>query len=564
MNFRIRLLSVLVLLFGLLLIGRLYYVQILHGESFANKGDRQYVKPNSTVFDRGSIYFTTKDGEKISGATLKTGYIVAINPSILSDSEYTYEKLSEIIEVQKDEFFLRAGKINDPYEEVADRIPEDLAKRIKDLDIEGLDVFKERWRFYPGEDMASHTLGIIAYSGDQVAGRYGLERYYEQTLGRGDGNLYVNFFAEIFSNINKSISYSKENKGSLVTSIEPTVEAYLEEVLDDIKNDWNGDLIGGIIINPQNGEIIAMDSYPRFNPNDFSGEDISAFSNPLVENVYEMGSIVKPITIAIGLDTGSIDKDTTYHDKGYLVLNESRIQNYDGKGRGVVPVQEILNESLNTGAAFVALEVGSEKFREYMYSFGFGEASGIDLPSDARGLVNNLESNRDIEHATASYGQGVAITPISMVRALSVLANGGKLVTPHLGTKIEYDLGFSKEIEYGEPVRVIKESTGNEISRMLTGVVDEALLDGEVALEHYSVAAKTGTAQIADPVNGGYYEDRYLHTFFGYFPSYDPKFLVFLFNKHPIGARYASETLTHPFFDIADFLINYYDIAPDR
>lgn len=563
MNIRIRLLSVTILLFGLLLISRLYYVQILHGQDFANKGDRQYVKPNSSLFDRGSVYFTSKDGEKISAATLKTGYIVVINPSILQDPEEVYKLLSEIIEVPKEEFFLRAGKIDDPYEEVANRIPEEEARRIKELHIDGLDVFKERWRFYPGNEMASHTLGIVAYSGDQIAGRYGLERSYEETLGRGDSNLYVNFFAEIFSNIHKSLSYEKGNRGSVVTSIEPTVQAYLEKVIDGIQKEWSGDLVSGIIINPNNGEIIAMESVPGFNPNDFSGEDISAFTNPLVENVYEMGSIVKPITVSIGLDTGIITPETTYYDAGYLVLNGARIENYDGESRGTVLIQEILNQSLNTGASFVALQVGNEKFSDYMYSFGFGEKSGIDLPGDAKGLVSNLESNRDIEQATASFGQGVAVSPISITRALSVLANGGKLVTPHVGREIEYDLGLSKSIDYPEERRVISADTSLQISRMLTEVVDEALLDGEVALEHYSIAAKTGTAQIADP-SGGYYEDRYLHTFFGYFPSYDPRFLIFLFNKHPVGARYASETLTYPFFDLTDFLINYYDIAPDR
>ena len=255
--------------------------------------------------------------------------------------------------------------------------------------------------------------------------------------------------------------------------------------------------------------------------------------------------------------------ETTYYDAGYLVLNNSRIENYDGEGRGTVNMQEVLNQSLNTGVSYVVKQMGNEKFSDYMYAYGLGEPSGIDLPNDTHGLVSNLESPRDIEHATASYGQGIAMTPMSMVRALATLANGGKLITPHVVTKVDYDVGLSKKTEYENAPRVLKESTSEEISRMLTTVVDDALLGGTVKLDRHSVAAKTGTAQISSD-EGGYYEDQFLHTFFGYFPSYDAKFLVFLFNRNPVGARYASQTLTTPFMDITEFLVNYYDIPPDR
>jgi len=559
---RIRFLSVLLMLFGLFLVGRLYYIQVVHGDELSYQADRQYVRPNHALFDRGGIYFTTKDGERVSASTLKTGFIIPLNPSILRDAQYAYDELSKIIEIDREDFFAKAGKTSDPYEEVAQQVPVDLAEQISNLDINGVQVHKQRWRYYPGEEMAAHTLGVVAYSGDELAGRYGLERFYEQTLGRGESNVYVNFFAEIFSNIKDTITYSQDKEGDIVTSIEPTVQSFLEQTLVSTQEEWNSDLLGGVVIDPATGEIVAMAALPTFNPNNLSEvEDISAFTNPLVENVYEMGSIVKPLTMAAGIDAGAVTAKSTYYDAGYLVLNNSRIENYDGKGRGTVPMQEVLNQSLNTGVAHVVKEMGNEKFSEYMYAYGIGQPSGIDLPNDTYGLVSNLESPRDIEHATASYGQGIAFTPMTMVRALATLANGGKLITPHVVTEIDYDVGLSKEVTYDE-VQVLKESTSAEISRMLTVVVDEALLGGTVKLDRYSIAAKTGTAQIAS--NDGYYEDRYLHTFFGYFPSYDPEFLVFLFNRNPRGARYASETLTHPFMDITEFLINYYGIAPDR
>ncbi|MDP3725998.1 MAG: penicillin-binding transpeptidase domain-containing protein, partial [bacterium] len=226
---------------------------------------------------------------------------------------------------------------------------------------------------------------------------------------------------------------------------------------------------------------------------------------------------------------------------------------------------EILNQSLNTGAVYVARKLGNERFSDYMLSFGFGEKTGIDLPSETVGLVKNLKSNRDIEVATASFGQGFAVTPIAIARALSALANGGMLITPHVVNYIDYKeaLRLDTPEKNAELPKVISKEASEGITRMLVQVVDKALLGGTVKMPDFSIAAKTGTAQIADS-RGGYYDDRFLHTFFGYFPAYDPKFLVFLYLKEPKNVRFASETLTNPFIDIVNFLIHYYQVPPDR
>ena len=227
-------------------------------------------------------------------------------------------------------------------------------------------------------------------------------------------------------------------------------------------------------------------------------------------------------------------------------------------------MQEVLNQSLNTGATFVALKMGNKKFSEYMKSFGLGTETGIDLPNETKGLISNLDSTREIEMATASYGQGIAMTPIGTVRALAALGNGGYLVTPHLVKKIQFDNGLFKKITFEPGKQVISSETSEEITRMLVKVVDEALAGGKVKLPDYSIAAKTGTAQMSDEGRSGYVDGKYLHSFFGYFPAYNPKFLIFLFHTYPKGVRYASETLTQPFMDITKFLINYYEIPPDR
>jgi len=198
------------------------------------------------------------------------------------------------------------------------------------------------------------------------------------------------------------------------------------------------------------------------------------------------------------------------------------------------------------------------------FSYGIGEKTGIDLPNETSGLVSNLKSPRDLEYANAAFGQGIALTPIEAVRALSSLGNGGNLIVPHLVKEIKYEDGTKKEITY--PTKRVKfsEKTSEEITSMLVTVMDKSLKGGLAKFDHYSVAVKTGTAQVARSDGGGYYEDRHTHSFFGYFPAYDPKFLVFLYAVNPKGVPYASQTLADPFLDIAKFLINYYEVPPDR
>jgi stage V sporulation protein D (sporulation-specific penicillin-binding protein) len=561
---RIRIISGIVFLVAIVLLGRLYFVQIMHGTDFSNDADRQYTNAGQDLYNRGSIFLNDKDGRLVSGATLRSGFTIAISPKNLKDPEEVYEKISALIEIDQDTFFLRAGKKDDPYEEIAKRIDPDTAHAIDDLDIDGVNIYKDRWRFYPGETLASQTLGFVGFIGDEFAGRYGLERYYDDILERNNNGMYVNFFAEIFANINNAVFKKGNRSGDIIISIEPSVQLFLESKLTEVNEKWNSKQTAGVIINPQNGEIQALGVYPTFNVNEFGEEEsASIFSNPIVESVYEMGSIIKPLTMVAGIDAGAVTATTTYYDAGSIDLNGYTISNFDGKGRGLVPMQEVLSQSLNTGVAFVVEEMGNKRFADYMLSFGVGDETGIDLPNESAGLVSNLNAPRDLEYATASFGQGIAMTPISTVRALSVLANGGKLITPHLVEKIKYTSGFSKTVSFQDE-RVLKEESTEEITRMLVNVVDDALLGGTVKLDNYSVAAKTGTAQIADLINGGYYEDRFLHSFFGYFPAYDAEYLVFLYTVEPKEVRYASQTLTHPFIDTVKFLINYYEVPPDR
>lgn len=557
---RIRLLSFFILALALLFIVRLYMLQIVDSQIYVDKANRQYSQSASGIFNRGVIYFTAKDGSLVSAATLKSGNTIAINPQLLENAEDAYLKLSASIPLDHDIFITKATKKNDPYEEIAKRVDDEVAEKIKKTALKGVSVYEDRWRFYPAGELASNTVGFMAFKGNEYAGRYGLESFYEDTLKRND-KAYVNFFAQIFSNIKDTVQ--NKNEGDIVTLIEPSVQSFLQTELTKINSMYSSEYTGGIIINPMNGDIYAMAVEPSFDPNNTKEvNNVSVFSNPLVENVYEMGSVIKPLTVAIGLDLGVISAHTKYTDHGFITVNGKTIHNFDNKDRGVVDIQTALGQSLNVGMAFVEGKIGNDNFNTYMYGFGLAQKTNIDLPNEGANIVSNLKAPRDLEHMQASFGQGIALTPISTVRALSAIANGGVLIQPHVVTQVNYTVGLSKEFAYPAQNRVIKPETSQEITRMLVVDVDTMLRNGTAKLANYSVAAKTGTAQIAE--RGGYSENDFLHSFVGFFPAYNPKFLIFLYTIKPRGVQYSSESLTDPFFEMVKFLINYYEVPPDR
>ncbi len=566
---RIRLLTGAVLLLSILLLVHLYYIQIVQHAEFAEITEGQYIKKSNDLYARGNIFMQAKNGELVSAATVNYGYLLAINPRMMTDADAAWAVVSEAVLPKLDEITFKniASQKERAYVVLEERLSEAVADKIDSAKVDGVIISKNQWRYYPGESVGAKVIGFVGHTSnpeDGLKGKYGLERYYDSVLSREKSGPSVNLFAEIFNNFGVTNAGAEEEKrGSVVTTIEPTVQRMLDRVLLETNEYYQSKSTGGIIMDPKTGEIVALDAVPTYNNNDRSQASIEAFQNPLVENVYEMGSTIKALTMAAGLDSGVVTPTSTYYDAGTLTLNTFTIGNYDGRGRGTVDMQEVLNQSLNTGVAHITKLMGHERFRDYFTRMKIGSETGIDLPSEARGLVSNLESPREVEYATASFGQGIATTPIATTRALAALGNGGYLVTPHLVSRIEYEDGTSKDILYPQGQQVFSNETSETISRMLVTVVDKALRGGSVALPNHTIAAKTGTAQIAKP-GGGYYDDRYFHSFFGYFPAYDPKYIIFLYTVEPKGVQYASETLTEPFMDLTKFLINYYSIPPDR
>ena len=555
-----------IVLVALLIVIRLYFVQIMHGDEYAQKADRQFASGSTGLFDRGSIYFTDKSGTIISAATLASGFLVAINPQILRNPEAAYAAIvtNASTTIAHDAFLVAAAKKSQVYIEVAHHVGDAAGKALAARNIPGVQVLQERWRYYPGGSLASQSIGIVSYgSGDMLIGQTGLEAVYDSTLARSGDSLYKNFFAELFSNVGNMLVNAKDaTEGNVVTTIEPEVEMRLMHDLEEVNKLYSSKESGGIIMNPATGAIYAIGSYPTYDGNNLQNVDPKLLGNPLVESVHEFGSIMKPLTMSSGLDAGVITPQTTYNDTGCFMVSTRKICNWDHKAHGVIPMKQIILQSLNVGASWVATQLGQEKFREYFTTL-FGQKTGVDLPGEGHALLSNLSTTQQVNFDNMSFGQGIAVTPIQMIRALGAIANGGVMVEPHLASAIRLDSGIVRKLDWNQTTRVFSAAAVRDTTQMMTEMVDEKLQGGKAIIPTMSVAAKTGTAQLTDG-HGGYYSDRWFHSFVGFFPSYNPRFIILLYTNDPQHVTYASETLDSTFLDLVHFLINYYQIPPDR
>jgi stage V sporulation protein D (sporulation-specific penicillin-binding protein) len=553
-----------------LLVIRLYFVQVVHGASYKEEGTAQYVQTDPGTSNRGDIYFTTKDGALVSAAVSLSGYSVAINSKSLISPAAAYAKLNAITPIDQAAFTSVANS-GSSFTQVASHISDAQAASVQALNIPGIIISPDEWREYPGGTLAAQLLGFVGYQGTTTAkvGQYGLEKEFDSTLSLPDSGLFVNPFAEIFANMQDIVTTDPAaRQGSIITSIEPNVQQDLEKTLQEIMSEYTPNFDGGIIMDPHTGEIYAMAMDPTYDPNNYNAvTDPGLFQNSLVSGRYEMGSIMKPLTMAAGIDSGAVSTSTTYDDTGCITVSGAKVCNFDFKARGVIPVQTILDLSLNVGASWVATKTGYPTFTRYMKAYGLGTKTGIDLPNELAGNLSNLDDGQGpaVNFDTASFGQGITVTPIEMIRALSVLANAGQLPDPHIVTAIKYESGLTRTIPITQGPQVLKPSTALTVTIMLRVVYDDYELHGAIKMTHYTAAAKTGTAQIPDPATGGYIPGSvYLHSFFGYFPATNPRFIVFLYAYKPVGQEYAADTLAQPFYQIAQYLINYYNIPPDR
>lgn len=533
MGSRFTLLAVAVLLVYGFLFFHLYQVQVLNNHAYKAQAESQAAAAlGLPSANRGTIYFTDKDGNRLPAAINKDFPIIYGVPSVIVDPGAVAEQAAPILHQTVASLTTLLSKKASSYV-LLDKNPDfEIVEAVKAAKIKGIYTEAVPRRFYPFGPLAAQVLGFVGpnKSDKGVSGKYGVEKLYDDELtGRAAGG-------------------AKD----VTLTIDPTIQAEGEHLLQNLITGFNAPRAAMIVADPKTGQIVAMGSLPAFDPNSYaSTTNIARFLNPLTQEIYEPGSVMKIITMAAGIDAGKITPDTTYNDTGELKLDGYTIHNWDLKAHGVVTMTQAIEGSLNTGAAYAEQRTGNATFRSYLDKFGFGAKTGIGLPGELAGDLRQLVPGKaQINFATASFGQGMSATPLEVLQAISALANRGVLMRPYLDAA-----------EKPQEVRqVVSAETAAKATDMLISAVDTAKI---TTIGGFAVAGKTGTAQVPDLKRGGY-TGEVIDTYVGFAPASDPKFIVLLKLDEALGAPHAAETVVPAFKKFAQFLINYYHISPDR
>lgn len=506
------------------LVFKIYNLQVKRGDYYSARAAARGQENNFLDPNRGNIYFTDKNGGKIPAAINKEYPTIFVVPKEIQDITETVERLAPIVGLEKTKLAAMLGKSNDGYELLVNKATDEQAAKIKELAVKGVYLENENFRFYPFDSLAAQLLGFIGPNegNSGLSGRYGLEFYHNEFLKKQD----------------------------LYLTIDRNIQSQAEKILKSVIGKYKA--AGGTVIvqEPKTGKILALGNYPNFDPNSYFKSSLKAFLNPAVQSVYEPGSVFKVITMAAGIDSGKITPETRYYDSGSVTLNGKTIKNWDSKAHGSVTMTNVIEQSINTGATFAERKTGHDIFYNYLVNFGFDQPTGANLPGEVAGSLKNLQkTNRDINFATAAFGQGVSVTPLALINAISAIANDGILMRPFL-------------IEGTEPeaVReVISKDAADQVTDMMTSAVKKAEL---AQVPNYKIAGKTGTAQIPDFQRGGY-SDEFIHSYTGFAPASDPKFSILIKVDKPKGAPLAGATVVPAFRELAEFILNYYNISPD-
>ncbi len=536
---------------GLLVLKLISFQQL--SPDVVNELSPDYNRVVNLASARGIIY--DRSGQRLAVNTID--YRIGISPNLVSNPQRTATQLAAILGIDELKLYQDLSS-NQSYVLLAPRVNAEIGQQIEDLKknvpLPALKIEKIPRRVYPQGTLAAQILGFV--SGD-LKGYYGVEGEFEdQLIGRSRN--------EVVSDIPFILPSQQEaDHGSdIYLTIDRDVQYLIESELA-LAIDQNGAKSGTIIVmNPRTGDILGMASYPSFDPNAFDTAQSNDWNNPAISGQYEPGSVMKVLTIAAALDDGKITPDWTYNDQAVLDMAGIQVWNWDRQAHGLVDTTGILVKSLNVGAATVAVDrLGATDFYTYMKKFGIGRLTGINLQGEAAGtLTVPGDSNySDSTLLTNSYGQGVAVTPLQMITAVSAIANDGLMMQPNIVQKIV----TGDEVNYSQPIallRPISETTAHTVRDMMVAVVRDGV-DGQASLPGYTIAGKTGTAEI--PIPTGYRSDAWKMTFIGFLPADDPQVIVLIKLDEPTSGRWASQVVAPVFQHLAQRLVVLMEIPSD-
>ena len=554
-RFRLILLGVLFSFF--LVVLRLFYWQVVKADELSSLGLSQYGGLITLPPARGEI--KTSDGFPLAGS--KISYLVFANPKEIKDKKDTASLLSTLLKLNVASTSASLSQ-NLFWVPIAHNVDSDLKEKLQALNISGIGFEKEYARFYPEASMAAQLLGFV---GKDESGRdkgyFGLEGYYNRLLGGKEGlaiQLHDAFGKPILAKID---TRTEQIDGSnLILSIQRPIQFLVEKRLKEGIEKYGASSGMAAVMDPKTGNILAMASFPSFDPENYTDYSPDLYKNPFITDSYEPGSTFKPIVMSSALQAGVIKPETKCPICGGPVeVGGYEIHTWNNKYFKNTNMVEVIQHSDNTGMVFVAQKLGLDRMLTYLKKFGIGDLTGIDLQGEIAPSLKPKNLWYKVDLATAGFGQGISVTGIELLDAISAIANNGKRMEPHVVSAIQTPDGQTLKIE----PKILDTPISSETAKIMTEILVNAVNKGEASwtrLKGYRIAGKTGTASI--PIQGHYDPNQTIASFVGFAPADNPKFSMIVVLNKPTTSIYGSETAAPIFFSIAKDILAFYNIAP--
>src|SRR4030043_734725 len=578
---RIKIFQIIVIIVTVVIILRLFYWQFL--SNIASKSE-SFLKESEIPASRGEIYasdgfplVTNQEAFLLYGKpnelsykpsevakTLATFLISEKYATLSADlSDEQLKQKDDEIKKKEEELNTKLGNQNYYWIQLARKIPLEVKNEIEQKQIKGLIFERDEKRFYPEASMAAQLLGFVGFDKlGRDTGYFGLEGFWDRKLTGKSGRLGQEkdpLGLPILVGKYKPISPQKGT--CLYLSLDRTIQFIIEEKLKVAVEKYQAKEGSVIVADPKTGSILAMATYPTYNPDLRQEYDESLYKNPAVADSFEPGSVFKIIVMSAALDSKVVEPNTKCPIcTGPRAIGGYEISTWNKKYHPDSTMTEVIQNSDNVGMTYVADKLGIDKFYEYFTKFGFGQKTGIDLQEESEGSIRPKDESRPIDLSTASFGQGIAVTPIQMVQAVAAIANNGKLITPRVALKSKND----KKEEITKPrveKQVITPKTAAQITEMMVNAVENGEARAFVP-KGYRMAGKTGTAQI--PISGHSDPNKTIASFVGFAPADDPRFVMFVRFSEPSSSPFGSETAAPTFFTIAKELFIYLGIPPSK
>jgi cell division protein FtsI (penicillin-binding protein 3) len=531
----------------LVIIGRAFWLQGVQGGALASEAISQQTETVTVPGLRGSLL--DRDGNELAAS--EDAATIYATPYQIKDPPRVADKVASILELKKGEV-LEDLTANSGFSYVAHKVSLEQAARIERLKVEGLGELPDSRRTYPQGEMAGQVIGAV---GSENQGLIGLEAGEESTLKGSDGERRI--VRDALGDPIRLETVKEASDGENVQlTLDPLIQQKTEQVLAEVGETYAPKGATAIVVDPRTSQIMAMANWPPIDPSDLSGASSEDLTNRATSFNYEPGSTFKAFTVSAALEEKLVTPETTFTLPPSIQVADRTIEDAEPRGTETMSVAQILARSSNVGAVTIGLELGAEKFSRWISRFGFGRKTGVQFPGEESGIVPKLDQYSGSSMGNLPIGQGQAVTPMQMVAGYTAIANGGILKQPQLIERVG-----EHEVQEPKGHRVIKAAVAAQVREMLEGVLAAGGTASEVSVPGYTLAGKTGTAQVAE--NGGYSETKFVASFIGFAPAQDPKLLAAVIVDQPQGDIYGGSVAAPAFGKIAAFALPYLGVAPE-